>query len=109
MASASDEKLPNWMLQEVESKSIWNIPASAADTGRSGQHNAQGSKSYWMCWRWLFGNEMPVSLRRHTLASASEEKLSSWMRRVASTCFSSACRERETRGYEALDMPAGIH
>ena len=37
----------------------------AADTGHSNQHNAQGSASFWMCkvrcWRWLFGNIIPIS------------------------------------------------
>jgi len=46
--------------------SIREMLARAAGTGHSNQHNAWGSTSFWMCkvrcWRWLFGNQIPISL-----------------------------------------------
>ena len=50
----------------MEIESILKILARAAGTGHSNYHNAQGCTSFWMCkvrcWRWLFGNKIPVSL-----------------------------------------------
>ena len=52
----------------MEIESIRKMLARAADTGHSNQHNTQGSTSFWMCkvrcWRWFFGNQIPISLDR---------------------------------------------
>ena len=49
---------------EVEIESIREMLARAAVTGHIDWHSAQGSTSFWMCkvrcWRWLFGNNIPI-------------------------------------------------
>jgi len=46
-------------------ESIQKLLATADDTGHSDKHNVQGNTPFWMCkvrcWRWLFGDQIPIS------------------------------------------------
>ena len=47
----------------MEIESIRKRLARAADTGHSNSHNAQGRTPFWKSWRWLFGDNILISLQ----------------------------------------------